>query len=318
MRHQAETSTFRQVIGAILIAAFVAMFASCTNETVSYAIDSEELILTNGADVRSTKASSSDILVKAYTFDANTSASAKSYFTDLYTQSGSLYISNTSKFWPESMYVSANSRLSVFAVTPSTITLNDASYLTASSNNLPTFSYTVALNAAAQEDVKVAKTVAQSVESQVVLNMNSVLSTINVNLKGAQAGQGTTVYTINSVTIRGAYADGEYDFNSSRMQIAENAETQDFILPVSTEWTNREVSADDTFAAASEYAFHMIPQSATEIVVDYTVEYNGYVIFRGTQVEQLNGFWSQNKTYNYDIELNHGGERIDYNPFVAE
>lgn len=182
-----------------------------------------------------------------------------------------------------------------------------------------TFNYTVANNAQDQEDVLVFNS-SEQVKSLVEEDgYRSVLSTIIINLKGEQlTGNGATVYTINSITISGACADGQFDFNSGRMSVTENAQETEFTLPISEEWNERTINGSDEFESASEYSFHMIPQglSNVQIAVDYTVSYDGYVVYRGCKTVKIDGVWSQGKTYSYYINLANGAQRISYNPVV--
>lgn len=178
-----------------------------------------------------------------------------------------------------------------------------------------TFNYTVAGNAQDQEDIRIES---QMVKSDIENESRSALSTININVKGEQLNGASTTYTIKNITICGAYADGQFNFNTNLMTVAENAQTTDFTLPVSNKWNSREISTNDEFVNASEFSFFMIPQSVenVQIIIDYEVENNGYVIFRGSQVENLSGRWIQNKTYNYNINLTNGAERVSFNPSI--
>lgn len=203
--------------------------------------------------------------------------------------------------------VSLSNSTSVLSVGDYTVTVSELN---------PTFNYTVASNAQDQEDVLVST---EMVKSQIENEFRSVLSTINISIKGEQINSNaSTIYTINNITISGAYADGQFNFNTNLMSVADNAQTTDFTLPVAETWNAHTINAEDEFENASEFSFHMIPQNVSnvQIIVDYQVEYNGYVIYRGSQVENLSGKWNQGKTYNYNINLSNGASRITYNPVV--
>lgn len=189
--------------------------------------------------------------------------------------------------------------------------------MTVSQSN-STFDFTVAGNAQDQKDVRVLNSEESVVKGAVVEEESvSVLSTVNINVKGEQSGQNAAFsYTISSITICGAYADGQLNLATNMMRVAEGAQKVDFTLPIAETWNSH--SANDDFESASEFSFHMIPQNVdnVQVVIEYQVESNGYVIYRGTQVEELSGRWIQNKTYNYNIVLANGATRINYNPTV--
>lgn len=201
------------------------------------------------------------------------------------------------------------------SVSNSSTTLSVGDYTVTVDQLNSTFNYTVASNAQDQEDIKVSS---KTVKSEIENESRSVLSTININLKGEQLNNASINYTIKSITISGAYADGQFNYNSNLMTVAENAQVTDFTLPVSESWNSRTINAADDFENASEFSFHMIPQNIdkVQIIIEYEVEYNGYAIYRSSQVENLNGKWNQNKTYNYNINLTNGATRVSYNPSV--
>lgn len=177
-----------------------------------------------------------------------------------------------------------------------------------------TFKYTVASDAQYQEDVKVmAAPVVKS--STVEEDFCSVLSTVNINVKGEKSSEKASIfYTINSITIYQVCADGELNLITNRMSVADNAEKVDFTLPVADTWKGRSINPDDEFENASEFSFYMIPQNVDNILIkiDYQIESNGYVVYSNIQTEKISGNWIQSKTYNYNILLANGAEKITY------
>ena len=275
-------------------------FASCsqieTPSTVS--LSDKEIVLTSYGNISKSSAEFEDSRISAYIFSEG-HIPAQQLFSGVFSHENGLWDSGRVNYWPEEV-VSKGKHLAVFGVMPATITLDTREYTGMESDRLPSFTYSVAANAADQKDVKVAKTIRGNPDEMVELKFNSVMSEVSFRVKGSQCGSGNTIYHINSITVRGAYADGMYEFTSGRMRLASGAAAMDF-----TYACNQTVGTGDWNLGADFCTMYMIPQKTkdVEVVFNYSVEVDGMKIFEGNYGLGFGDDWAQGEVYDYSVEL---------------
>lgn len=329
-----------------LVISIILAVSSCTEIDYSsdYLAAPELSFLPYTKNAENSKAISNDpnnttIGVTTYTVsnDNGSISVAKEYFSDCITKSGYGWNTTTNRNWPATTCGNDNTeKLSIFAVIPSSINLDDYDYISNINGEKPSFIYKVNHSAENQEDVLVSYTEADyntSSNGTIGMKFNSVLSKINIELKGQSLSNLNVTYSVKSIIINGRISDtGRYSFTDGLMTAVNESRYNTFAYPIDNvnewnaetnpnSWNNRRVSGNDNFSGTGyETSLMMIPQNLygkdVTIDVEYSVVINNITIFEGTHSSKINDSWTQGQEYTYNVFLPNNAQEITFSPTV--
>lgn len=277
--------------------------------------------------------------VSTYTIsnNNNNNSVAKEYFSDRLTNTGYGWDITSSRNWPATTCGNENTeKLAIFAVIPSNISLDDYNYTSTSNGEKPSFIYEVNHAAENQEDVLVSYTETDyksSSNGTIGMTFNSVLSKVNIEIKGESLGNTNATYSVKSIIINGRISDaGRYSFTDGSMNAIKESKYNTFSYPIDNtnewnpetnpnSWNNRIVSSTDDFSNTGyETSLMMIPQDLygkdVTIDVEYSVVINNITIFEGTHSTKINDLWLQGNEYTYNVLLPNNAQEITFSPTV--
>lgn len=279
----------------------------------------------------------STIGVSTYTISNSSNSVAKEYFSDRLANSGYGWSTSTTRNWPATTCGTNNTeKLAIFAVIPNSISLDDYDYISTNSYEKPSFIYKVNHSAENQEDVLVSYTEADyntSSNGTIGMKFNSVLSKINIELKGQSLSNLNVTYSVKSIIINGRISDtGRYSFTDGLMTAVNESRYNTFAYPIDNvnewnaetnpnSWNNRRVSGNDNFSGTGyKTSLMMIPQNLygkdVTIDVEYSVVINNITIFEGTHSSKINDSWTQGQEYTYNVFLPNNAQEITFSPTV--